>query len=105
MILFLLLLNFEGIRVFQASGFIHRDIKCNNILLHSPPGSGRVYAKISDFGFAKKESLTKEENSVAGTTPYIVLQNNFMRIQLQLRKLIFMLLVSLSTNLSHINIL
>ncbi|KAA6376776.1 MAG: hypothetical protein EZS28_027697, partial [Streblomastix strix] len=56
----------EGIRVFQASGFIHRDIKCNNILLHSPPGSGRVYVKISDFGFAKKESLTKEENSVAG---------------------------------------
>ncbi|KAA6397587.1 MAG: hypothetical protein EZS28_006888 [Streblomastix strix] len=62
---------FEGMRVFHKAKLVHRDIKCENILLHSPPGSGRVYVKISDFGFAKKEDLTKEENSVAGTTPYM----------------------------------
>ncbi|KAA6350475.1 MAG: hypothetical protein EZS28_051890, partial [Streblomastix strix] len=38
-----------GLQVFHAAGLAHRDIKCDNILLHSPPGSGRVYAKISDF--------------------------------------------------------
>ncbi|KAA6387299.1 MAG: hypothetical protein EZS28_017175 [Streblomastix strix] len=47
----------EGMRVFHIAGLIHRDIKCDNILLHCPPGSGRVHAKISDFGFAKKENV------------------------------------------------
>ncbi|KAA6353651.1 MAG: hypothetical protein EZS28_050822, partial [Streblomastix strix] len=42
----------EGMRTFHSSGLVHRDIKCDNILLHSPPGYGRVHAKISDFGFA-----------------------------------------------------
>ncbi|KAA6363938.1 MAG: hypothetical protein EZS28_040535 [Streblomastix strix] len=45
----------QGIKFIHNSGLVHRNIKSNNILLHSPPGSGRVYAKISDFGFAKKE--------------------------------------------------
>ncbi|KAA6373893.1 MAG: hypothetical protein EZS28_030579, partial [Streblomastix strix] len=30
---------FEGMRAFHSSGLVHRDIKCDNILLHSPPGS------------------------------------------------------------------
>ncbi|KAA6355569.1 MAG: hypothetical protein EZS28_048904, partial [Streblomastix strix] len=33
---------------------------CDNILLHCPPGSGRVHAKISDFGFAKKDNSFHE---------------------------------------------
>ncbi|KAA6374581.1 MAG: putative AGC family protein kinase [Streblomastix strix] len=61
----------EGMRVFHNAKLVHRDIKCENILLHSPPESGRVHIKIADLGFAKKEDLTKEENSVAGTTPYM----------------------------------
>ncbi|KAA6374871.1 MAG: hypothetical protein EZS28_029603 [Streblomastix strix] len=39
----------EGLRVFHETGLVHRDIKCDNILLHCPPGTGRVHAKISDF--------------------------------------------------------
>ncbi|KAA6368401.1 MAG: hypothetical protein EZS28_036072, partial [Streblomastix strix] len=59
-------------KVFHSAGLIHRDIKCDNILLHSPPGSGRVYAKISDFGFAKKEEMTSEQTYLAGTIPFMV---------------------------------
>ncbi|KAA6400419.1 MAG: putative sugar porter family MFS transporter [Streblomastix strix] len=61
----------EGMRVFHSAGLIHRDIKCDNILLHSPPGSGRVHAKISDFGFAKQEDLINEQEDRAGTLPYM----------------------------------
>ncbi|KAA6383221.1 MAG: hypothetical protein EZS28_021253 [Streblomastix strix] len=62
----------EGIRVFHTSGLIHRDIKCDNILLHSPSGSGRVYVKISDFGFAKKDDQTGGQTYLKGTLPYMV---------------------------------
>ncbi|KAA6370852.1 MAG: putative protein kinase [Streblomastix strix] len=61
----------EGIRFFHAAGLVHRDIKCDNILLHSPPGSGRVYAKIADFGLAKKEEQTGGRIYIAGTLPYM----------------------------------
>ncbi|KAA6387335.1 MAG: putative serine/threonine protein kinase [Streblomastix strix] len=61
----------EGMRVFHETGLVHRDIKCDNILLHSPPGSGRVYAKISDFGFAKKVDLNNKQTYLAGTIPFM----------------------------------
>ncbi|KAA6380408.1 MAG: putative CAMK family protein kinase [Streblomastix strix] len=61
----------EGMRAFHSSGFVHRDIKCDNILLHSPPGSGRVHAKISDFGFAKKVDLNNKQTYTAGTLPFM----------------------------------
>ncbi|KAA6368476.1 MAG: hypothetical protein EZS28_035997, partial [Streblomastix strix] len=60
-----------GIHTFHDSGLIHRDIKCDNILLHSPHGSGFVHAKISDFGFAKYEDLINEQTYTAGTIPYM----------------------------------
>ncbi|KAA6370887.1 MAG: hypothetical protein EZS28_033585 [Streblomastix strix] len=63
---------FEGMRAFHSTNLVHRDIKCDNILLHSPPDSGRVYAKISDFGFAKEVDLINEQTYHIGTIPYIV---------------------------------
>ncbi|KAA6386136.1 MAG: hypothetical protein EZS28_018338 [Streblomastix strix] len=60
----------EGMRIFHESGNIHRDIKCDNILLNCPLYSERVYAKISDFGFAKKEDLTNKQTYVKGTLPF-----------------------------------
>ncbi|KAA6363603.1 MAG: putative phosphorylase b kinase gamma catalytic chain, partial [Streblomastix strix] len=62
---------FEGIRAFHSSDLVHRDIKCDNILLHSPPGSDRVHIKISDFGFAKKVDLNNKQTYLAGTIPYM----------------------------------
>ncbi|KAA6376512.1 MAG: putative serine/threonine protein kinase [Streblomastix strix] len=61
----------EGMRAFHSSGLVHRDIKCDNILLHSPPGSGRVHAKISDFGFAKQVDLNNKQTYLAGTIPFM----------------------------------
>ncbi|KAA6369540.1 MAG: hypothetical protein EZS28_034933 [Streblomastix strix] len=58
-------------RVFHMTGLVHRDIKCDNILLHCPPGSGCVHAKISDFGFAKKVDQQHEQTYFAGTLPYM----------------------------------
>ncbi|KAA6393926.1 MAG: hypothetical protein EZS28_010547 [Streblomastix strix] len=64
----------EGMRIFHEAGFIHRDIKCDNILLHSPPNTGLVHAKISDLGFAKEEDQTNEQTYLAGTLPYMAIE-------------------------------
>ncbi|KAA6389992.1 MAG: putative CAMK family protein kinase [Streblomastix strix] len=61
----------EGMRAFHSADLVHRDIKCDNILLHSPPGSGRVYSKISDFGFSKKVDLINGQTYLAGTIPFM----------------------------------
>ncbi|KAA6395364.1 MAG: putative phosphorylase b kinase gamma catalytic chain [Streblomastix strix] len=61
----------QGLKVFHAAGLIHRDIKCDNILLHNPPGSGFVYAKISDFGFAERKNQKNELSQFKETLPYM----------------------------------
>ncbi|KAA6395345.1 MAG: hypothetical protein EZS28_009125 [Streblomastix strix] len=61
----------EGIKHIHSKGLIHRDIKCENILLHSPPGSECVYTKISDFGLAKIEDIATSQTYIKGTLPYM----------------------------------
>ncbi|KAA6365825.1 MAG: putative CAMK protein kinase, partial [Streblomastix strix] len=51
---------FEGLRLIHEKGLVHRDIKGENIMLHSPRGSGRVYVKIGDFGLVKFQDLQKQ---------------------------------------------
>ncbi|KAA6396100.1 MAG: hypothetical protein EZS28_008374 [Streblomastix strix] len=50
----------EGMRAFHSSG-----------LVHCPPRSGRVYAKISDFRFAKQVDLNNKQSYLAGTIPFM----------------------------------
>ncbi|KAA6385551.1 MAG: hypothetical protein EZS28_018921 [Streblomastix strix] len=61
----------QGLNEFHLAELIHRDIKCENILLHCPRGSQRVYVKISDFGLAKKQDLDNQEKYQAGTLNYM----------------------------------
>ena len=43
----------EGLKVLRALNLIHRDLKPQNLLLSSKPGSAGAQLKISDFGFAR----------------------------------------------------
>ncbi|KAA6367120.1 MAG: hypothetical protein EZS28_037353 [Streblomastix strix] len=63
----------EGLRLMHEKGIIHRDIKGQNILLHSPPGSGLIVLKIADFGLIKeqKDILQSTMMTVAGTVPFM----------------------------------
>ncbi|KAA6395380.1 MAG: putative protein kinase, partial [Streblomastix strix] len=61
----------EGMKAFHSTGLVHRDIKCDNILLHSTSGTMFVHAKISDFGLAKKENQINEKNYIVGTLPFM----------------------------------
>ncbi|KAA6396574.1 MAG: hypothetical protein EZS28_007897 [Streblomastix strix] len=61
----------EGVRLMHEKGIIHRfrDIKGQNILLHSPPGSGLILLKIADFGLIKEQKQVEQSTlmTVAGT--------------------------------------
>ncbi|KAA6384567.1 MAG: putative AGC family protein kinase, partial [Streblomastix strix] len=64
----------EGLSFIHSKGLVHRDIKAANILLHSPIGSGRIIAKIADFGEVKVKTQLDESSllmSIRGTPPYM----------------------------------
>ncbi|KAA6384888.1 MAG: hypothetical protein EZS28_019586 [Streblomastix strix] len=63
----------EGLRLMHEKGIIHRDIKGQNILLHSPPGSGLIVLKIADFGLIKEQKQVEQSTmmTVAGTVPFM----------------------------------
>lgn len=56
----------QGLQSIHAISTVHRDIKCNNIVLHDD------VAKIADFGLAKKLQLEEDlmTTSNCGTPPY-----------------------------------
>ncbi|KAA6360060.1 MAG: putative CAMK/RAD53 protein kinase, partial [Streblomastix strix] len=55
----------EGMRLVHAAGLIHRDIKAENIMMHSSNGSIKV--KIADFGLAKVISEAQMAVTALGT--------------------------------------
>ncbi|KAA6371279.1 MAG: hypothetical protein EZS28_033193 [Streblomastix strix] len=63
----------EGLRLIHDKGLIHRDLKAENIMLHSPLGSGRVQLKITNFGLIKVQKKVQQSThmTVAGTIPYM----------------------------------
>ncbi|KAA6391303.1 MAG: putative serine/threonine-protein kinase, partial [Streblomastix strix] len=64
----------EGLSFIHSKGLVHRDIKAANILLHSPIGSGRVIAKIADFGEVKVKTQFEQSTmrmTIRGTRPYM----------------------------------
>ncbi|KAA6371354.1 MAG: putative CAMK/RAD53 protein kinase Cds1, partial [Streblomastix strix] len=63
----------EGLRLMHEKGLIHRDIKGENVMLHSPQGSGRMVIKITDFGLAKVQKQAQQSTlmTIAGTLTFM----------------------------------
>ncbi|KAA6398482.1 MAG: hypothetical protein EZS28_005989, partial [Streblomastix strix] len=63
----------EGLRLMLEQGLFHRNIKEQNILLHSPIGSNSVQIKISDFNLVKAKNDDKKTTvtTVAGNLPFM----------------------------------
>ncbi|KAA6390728.1 MAG: putative CAMK/CAMK1 protein kinase, partial [Streblomastix strix] len=68
----------EGMRLVHAAGLIHRDIKAENIMMHSSNGSTKV--KIADFGLAKVDASKQIGVTACGTplnmAPELILHNS-----------------------------
>jgi serine/threonine-protein kinase len=66
----------EGLQHAHQRGFVHRDVKPNNILLARGPEQDLPQAKLADFGLAKSYesaglSGMTHEGQVLGTVPYM----------------------------------
>ncbi|KAA6380596.1 MAG: hypothetical protein EZS28_023878, partial [Streblomastix strix] len=85
------------------------DIKLENILLHSPNDSGRVHAKISDFGFAKVlgylipkgRDVTNDPTQLKGSRPYMAPELYKGQIQLTQKIDVYALGVTFYVMITH----
>ncbi|KAA6394234.1 MAG: hypothetical protein EZS28_010240 [Streblomastix strix] len=64
----------EGLCFIHSKNIIHRNIKGDNIMMHSVPVSGKVILKIADFGEVKQISKSSQKQmtvSTRGTPPFM----------------------------------
>ncbi|KAL8674323.1 MAG: hypothetical protein Q9168_001252 [Polycauliona sp. 1 TL-2023] len=54
---------------FSVNGYIHRDLKPNNCLLHDS-GKGGLRVLVSDFGEAQLENMARKSTGATGTISY-----------------------------------
>ncbi|KAJ5513219.1 hypothetical protein N7463_002771 [Penicillium fimorum] len=67
----IMLQTFEGLDIMHTSGFAHRDLKPNNILLKACPPDA-WWVKIADFGISKRiEDGSGKSTTLKGTLGYI----------------------------------
>ncbi len=59
----------QGLVEAHQMGFVHRDIKPNNIMMEDLPGGGR-FIKILDFGFVHTLGRRRDPNRFEGTVGY-----------------------------------
>ena len=52
----------KGLKAIHQENIIHRDLKCENILLKKMPKQQTYTCKIGDFGFAKELSETAKSH-------------------------------------------
>lgn len=58
----------SGLRFLHASGYVHRDLKPNNCLLHQVGGELRVL--VSDFGEVQATTAIRKSTGATGTVSY-----------------------------------
>ena len=56
----------RGLKAMHSKGFIHRDIKAENILISTEPSASNKTFKIADFGFARSISSSSAK-TLCGT--------------------------------------
>ena len=59
----------SGLNHLHINGYIHRDLKPNNCLLHST-GKGEPRVLVSDFGEVQKEHMVRRSSGATGTISY-----------------------------------
>ncbi|KAA6378077.1 MAG: hypothetical protein EZS28_026396, partial [Streblomastix strix] len=62
----------QGLNILHKNGLLCHNIKGQNVLLHSPLGSGRVIIKITDYNIFKSQSSQQDKSNmpVIGENPY-----------------------------------
>ncbi|KAL8899861.1 MAG: hypothetical protein Q9192_001351 [Flavoplaca navasiana] len=59
----------SGLNHLHVNGYIHRDLKPNNCLLHDS-GKGGLRVLVSDFGEAQLENMARKSTGATGTISY-----------------------------------